>query len=69
MAGDEVEIGLTWDEWKARLIRLGAGFYGPDQVVVAIGEDYWRNFFDEGFSPMEAYQEDQSNWRRENPHD
>lgn len=57
--------GMTWDEWSAELIRLGGDRYGPRGVIVECGtgpdgQSAWRQYYDDGYSPRAALEEDAS---------
>ena len=51
---------MSWEDWKAELDRLAiAGdIYGPEGAIEACGEESWRDYFEDGYSPQEALDED-----------
>jgi len=52
---NETTQPLSWDEWKARLLAAAAA----DDMGDIDPEDY-RNWFDAGEDPEDAWAEDQS---------
>ena len=52
--------GMTWEEWKAELVRLAGDSYGPGGPNVECGEEFWFGYFDSGVSPNDALVEDLS---------
>lgn len=65
------EQGLTWDEWclhldryheKLRMTVPGFEGYGPGSVVNNCGDESWRGYFNDGYSPEDALDEDMTYW-------
>lgn len=62
--------GLSKEEWSARLdayhakLRLSPGFegYGEGSVTTNCGWESWQGFFDDGYTPEEALDEDMTYW-------
>jgi hypothetical protein len=54
--------GLPWDEWRKRLEELLGVSYGPRGPIDECGEACWREFYDLGYSPEEAADDDRGNW-------
>ena len=51
---------LTFEEWCAELNKLGKAEpnrYGPTPVE-SCGAECWRDYFDMGYSPTDAWSED-----------
>jgi hypothetical protein len=57
----EKAANMTWEEWKAELVRLAGDRYGPKGVIEETGEDGWLESFEMGLSPQEALEEDLRN--------
>lgn len=53
---------MPWDEWAAELDRLAGDAYGPRGAIAECGESGWREMFDHGYSPSDAFEEDRSYW-------
>lgn len=54
---------MVWEEWKKELVKFAREIgepYGPDGPIEACGEDTWRSWFDEGWTPKETMLEDLS---------
>lgn len=51
------ECAAEFAEWIKKLNAVAAG-YGNHGYVEAGNEDSWRRYFDDGYSPENAYQED-----------
>jgi hypothetical protein len=50
--------GCTWDLWWDRLCIVGHTF---SYNIEATGQECWRVYFDDDYTPLEAFQEDLSN--------
>jgi hypothetical protein len=65
-AASEAAPKTGWDQWKAELEavveRLNPGCYGPRGPIAECGEECWRQMFDGGYTPEEAFLEDVSCW-------
>jgi len=51
---------MTFEDWCAQLSVLSAAEphrYGPD-AVESCGAEAWRDYFDNGYSPEDAWAED-----------
>jgi hypothetical protein len=57
---------LSWPEWLARLNAYASehdmdyAATGDRTLTADTGEDCWRMFFDDGYSPEDALDEDRS---------
>ncbi len=63
--------GLTWEQWRDQLedhhehLRATeAGFegYGPKPIMTQTGDECWKQYWIDGFSPQEALAEDRDYW-------
>jgi len=57
---DPAATPATFDQWCDGLRALSAkepDRYGPD-AIANCGADCWRDFFDMGYSPVDAWDED-----------
>ena len=48
----------SWEEWKAELVRQAGDRYGPRGAIEECGEECWRDYYDSGYTPEEALDED-----------
>lgn len=49
---------ISWEEWKADLVRLAGDIYGEHGPIEACGEECWRKYYDSEYSPQNALEED-----------
>lgn len=54
------ETTITFDEWLAELDARGGDRYGAGKVSENTGAECWRGYFDDGYSPQDALDEDWS---------
>lgn len=62
--------GLTFEIWCARLdeyhekLRRSGEIegYGPGSVVTSTGSESWKQYYDTGYSPEDALDEDRTYW-------
>jgi hypothetical protein len=63
--------GMTWEEWreafeteheKRRASVDGFEGYGPRSVMDETGEDSWRGYWRDGYTPEGALDEDITYW-------
>jgi hypothetical protein len=54
---------MSFDEWKEKLNTIADRFgykTGGESLTDHTGEDCWREFYEHGYTPYEALQEDAS---------
>lgn len=63
--------GLTWEQWRDRfeehhehLRATVEGFegYGPRPIMAETGEECWKEFWIDGYTPESALEEDRTYW-------
>lgn len=75
MTTDTIDLthlpGLSWEQWRDRLENYhehlratepGFEGYGHRLIIADTGDDYWRQYWAEGYSPEEALAEDRTYW-------
>lgn len=54
---------LTFDEWLKQIDALAAKFFGgkswPQSYTESTGFDCWRNMYNDGLSPNDAWSEEE----------
>ena len=61
MASDPATTPVReWLAWCAELVSLGGDRYGPRGVVEECGSECWIEYFEIGYSPLDALAEDAS---------
>lgn len=48
---------FTWESWKAELVLVVGDGCGPGGPIEQCGEDCWRQLYDDGYTPEEAWHE------------
>lgn len=49
---------MPFDQWCAALDEYAASVGHGDNTVEQTGADCWREYYDDGYSPRDAYDED-----------
>ena len=75
MTTDPIDLthlhGLSWEQWRDRLedyhehlraTEPGFEGYGPRPIIAETGDDSWRQYWADGYSPEEALAEDRTYW-------
>lgn len=52
---------LVWEVWKAQLLTKAKELDWDFDPIEACGEEYWRTYYDDAYTPEEALLEDASN--------
>ena len=53
------ELEIVMDEWGK---KHGGRPYGDGTLAETTGIECWKPYFDTGYSPLEAFAEDQTYW-------
>jgi hypothetical protein len=54
-----VDLEKIMDGWKE---KHGEKPYGDGPLSMTTGLESWRDFYDDGYSPLDAFEEDRTNW-------
>lgn len=49
---------MRWDRWCAELDSISGDHYGLLGAIAECGELGWRSYFEDGFSPLDAFLDD-----------
>jgi len=55
------DTAMTYDQWTEELVKLAIEHYGFEAPANYLRDPAWKDFFDEGYSPEDALQEELSN--------
>ena len=54
------ETRITFEYWLSALDKIAGSAYGEGRCSENTGQECWRSYYDLGYSPQAAFDEDQS---------